>query len=362
MSNSDFFNWKPMVHVFVPYTIREGRLESPEYDTPAYRAEVKSWFDRLHLEWKWVPISRPTLDRAIEDTRNHSDPAGLVVFNLCDGDEIHGYPGLSVVRKLEEARVPFSGASAHFYEATTSKLRMKDRFAKHGVPTPPYVTIQDRPEDLARLTKDPGFPVILKPDISAASMGISLRSVVHDAESARAQVRRLIQDEKRQWEFVPTLFAERFVDGPEFTVFLVADREQPARVRALPAAERVFHSALPANERFLSRDRYWNEFKEEPSLPVNEPFVRCALAAPDRQEKLAKTAIGAYHAVGGTGYARVDIRMDKQTGELHVLEVNSNCELTQDEGTSIGAILRLSETSLVDIVSLILHDAFDRFA
>jgi hypothetical protein len=53
--------------------------------------------------------------------------------------------------------------------------------------------------------------------------------------------------------------------------------------------------------------------------------------------------------------------MDKRTGELYVLEVNSNCELTGDEETSIGAILRLSGSSMVEVVSMILRDAFDRW-
>jgi D-alanine-D-alanine ligase len=360
MRASDFADWKPQVHVFVPYTIRQGRLESPEYDTPSYRAEVKSWFERLNLEWKWVPISRITLDRAIEDARN-SPGHGAAVLNLCDGDEVHGYPGLSVVRKLEDARLRFTGASVNFYEVTTSKLRMKERLVKAGVPTPLFAAIEDRPEDVARLKEEVGFPAIVKPDVSAASAGISLRSVVHDPESASARVRRLIQEEESEWDFAPKAFAERFVDGPEFTVFLVAERSRPEQVRAFPAVERVFHTALPAHERFLSRERYWNELKEESSLPAGEPFVRHTLAASRLQERLAKIALRAYHAVGGTGYARVDIRMDKRTGELYVLEVNSNCELTGDEETSIGAILRLSGSSMVEVVSMILRDAFDRW-
>jgi D-alanine-D-alanine ligase-like ATP-grasp enzyme len=96
-------------------------------------------------------------------------------------------------------------------------------------------------------------------------------------------------------------------------------------------------------------------------LPPGEPFVRHALAASALQEKLAKLALEAYHAVSGKGYARLDIRMDQQTSELYVLEVNSNCELTQDETTSIGAILRLSGTTIFEVVSLILKDAWNRF-
>ena len=54
----------------------------------------------------------------------------------------------------------------------------------------------------------------------------------------------------------------------------------------------------------------------------------------------------AYAAVRGHGYGRVDLRMDAASGELHVLEVNAQCGLSEDENyTSIGAILRVSKRS-----------------
>lgn len=336
-------------------------MESPEYDTPSYRAEVTSWFERLNLEWRWVPVTLETLDSVVKEARRRHQTKDGVVFNLCDGDEIHGYPGLSVVRMLEQAGLPFTGAASAFYEATTFKVRMKELFLKSGVPTSPFVVIRKVPEDLDRLSEELGFPAIIKPDVSAASVGISLRSVVHDVESAGAQVCRLTQEETaRRGVAAGLFFAERFVDGPEFTVLLVADREQTRGVRVYPAAERVFYPALPAHERLLSYDRYWAEYKEESRLPGGAPLYRYALAAPALQAKLADVATRAFRAVGGTGYARVDIRMAAQTGEPYVLEVNSNCGMSGDMETSVGDILHLTRSSIDELISLILRDAFDR--
>jgi D-alanine-D-alanine ligase len=73
---------------------------------------------------------------------------------------------------------------------------------------------------------------------------------------------------------------------------------------------------------------------------------------------LQKLTLEAYTAVCGSGYARVDIRMDAITQKLYVLEVNSQCGLSEDEDhTSIGAILRVSRKTFTQLVIEILRDA-----
>jgi D-alanine-D-alanine ligase len=78
-------------------------------------------------------------------------------------------------------------------------------------------------------------------------------------------------------------------------------------------------------------------------------------------ERIKELSIKAYLSVEGTGYTRIDIRMDKTTGELYVLEVNAQCGLSKDEDqTSIGAILRVSGKTFTDLVVEVLDDALDR--
>ena len=69
----------------------------------------------------------------------------------------------------------------------------------------------------------------------------------------------------------------------------------------------------------------------------------------------------AYCAVEGTGYGRIDIRMDKATGKLYVLEGNAQCGLSEDENySSIGAIVRLSNQPYAGLILHILQDAMQR--
>ncbi|MFA6111432.1 MAG: hypothetical protein WDA75_21960, partial [Candidatus Latescibacterota bacterium] len=333
--------------------LHDGEAVSPDYDTPAYRAELDSWFAALGLVWHWLPITLTNLGEQLEVVQTQGRSGKDLVLNLCDGDEIHGYPGRSVVLALEQAGLPFTGAASTFYEATTYKAAMKERLMAAGVATPPFVRLTGTDADLECLAEAVGFPALVKPEVSAASVGIGLRSLVFDAESAAAQFARLTQGAGGERFLASGVIAERFVDGPEYTALVVAGR-------VYPVVERVFHSALPPHERFLSYDRYWSAYQEESRLPEGEPFYRYALASPSRQEELAPLAQRAFAALSGTGYARVDIRVQSRTNQPYVLEVNANCGLSGDTETSVGQILRLTGSSMPGLLSEILEDGLAR--
>ena len=62
--------------------------------------------------------------------------------------------------------------------------------------------------------------------------------------------------------------------------------------------------------------------------------------------------------MNGTGYGRIDIRQDKSTGRMYVLEVNAQCGLSEDENyTSIGAMVRLGRDKFSDMLGAIIEDA-----
>jgi D-alanine-D-alanine ligase len=83
--------------------------------------------------------------------------------------------------------------------------------------------------------------------------------------------------------------------------------------------------------------------KKKP-LPGNESFYNYHRPEPSLMKALEQLSLDAYIAVGGMGYGRLDIRMDKNTGKLYMLEVNAQCGLSEDEDyTSIGAILRYAD-------------------
>ncbi len=97
--------------------------------------------------------------------------------------------------------------------------------------------------------------------------------------------------------------------------------------------------------------------REETPPPDGGPFYRhgaCDAGLAGSIEEISKAA---YIAVRGSGYARVDVRMDRANGELFVLEVNANCELSEDDQISTGGILKLAGMALAELLRSILKDA-----
>jgi D-alanine-D-alanine ligase len=338
-----------LVWAFIPYALREGCLEGFDFDTAQTKRELAQAFRALNLAWIWQPIVDTNLDAVIEQVRCQES----IVLNLCDG--IGGTPGPCVVRALERSGIRFTGADSQFYEVSTSKIAMKEMMNAAGVPTPAFEALPvSGPVDgiCARV----GTPLLVKPDVSAASGGVFLRSKIHcDADVANLR-EELANTPMPRFCDSRTLLAERFIEGPEFTAFVMGNWHDPPSVRCLTPVERVFNASIPDGEKFLTYDRYWGIYREEAPPADGGPFYGYAACDPRLVDRLTEISRAAYIAVRGTGYARVDLRMDQASGGLLVLEVNANCGLSEDDQTSTGCVLKLAGMTLADLIGSILED------
>ena len=339
--------------MFVPAHTSEEPPTADDHDSPQYRAEVGGWLEPLGCPWVWRAITLENLAQHVGEVVARCAERPCLVLNLCDGIEPHAGPGLSVVRLLEEHRVPYTGGNPHFYNITTSKTVMKRRLAECGVSTPPFAEIGEPEQDIPAAAPAVGFPLLVKPVASACSYGILQKGVVDDATAAVAQARRLL-DGIHGWSFKQDgVFLERFVEGREFTVLVVGQGA------AYPPAERVFPDGLPPRERLLSYERYWEDYTEETPLPAGVSLYRYAPVESPLRAKLEELAARAYRALEGCGYARVDMRMDS-SGEVYVLEVNSNCGLSSDGQTSVSWILNLAGRPIHRLIEEIIYDGWER--
>jgi D-alanine-D-alanine ligase len=327
------------------------------------RNELARAFQRLGITWEWVPVAIDNAAATIDRIVRHAPTAKELVFlNLCDGDELNGVAGVSVIDALDDARQRYTGADAAFYRITTSKIDMKRAFDAAGVPTPRWSIVTPADRDWTRPFRSSDRPLIVKPAVSAGSLGIGIDNVVHTPTALATRVAALAAG-YRGWDLAAGGFiAEQFIAGREFTVLIVGDGRPGARVRShaprrvFPPVERVFASTLPDTERFLSFDRLWEFYDGEAPLD-NAASLWEYGAVPDAAlaARIASLAWDAYGSVGGSGYGRVDIRQDASTGELYVLEVNAQCGLSEDENyTSIGAILRFADTGFDTLIDDIL--------
>ncbi|MBY0489527.1 MAG: hypothetical protein K2R93_06770 [Gemmatimonadaceae bacterium] len=327
------------------------------------REELTRAFAHLERAWRWQPVTVHTVEAVLDALVAEARAAGTslpVILNLCDGDEGNTVPGVEVIDALEARGFAYTGADAPFYRLTTSKLPMKAAFDAGAVPTAPWQA-WDPTAHATDVLATIGAPAIVKPAVSAGSMGVTTASVVHTAEALAAQVAALHAG-YHGWDLLSGgVLVERYVSGREFTVLLVGDAADAERLLVYTPAERVFHASLRPEERFLSYDRLWEVYERETPMPNGDFFWEYAPVTGALADEIVRVSLLAYEAVGGRGYGRVDLRQCSTTGELFVLEVNAQCALSEDENyTSVGAILRFSGASFASLVARLLDDAVRR--
>jgi len=333
------------------------------YDFTQSIAEYTKIFSDLGINWQWQPVSLQDYATVIGRIQDEKEKGMYtpVVLNLCDGDEINGTPGISVVRMLDASGLIYTGADAYFYTITTSKIPMKKAFDAAGVSTAAWSAIHVAKDVQHELFEQLGTPLIVKPSVSGGSMGVGVRNVVDTMTDLETQVTAMFKG-YRGWDLAADgLIAETFIEGPEYTTLIVGSWTEPQYCKVYNGVERVFHTSLPEKEKFLSFDRLWEIYEEETPMPANENFYEYREADTSIQKKLKELSLAAFLAVKGTGYTRVDIRQDRHTGKLYVLEVNAQCGLSEDEDyTSIGAILKVNRQSFANLIMEIIGEAIHR--
>ena len=353
------------IWVLAPYLETTDANIDYYYDFTQSIAEYTKTFKELDLPWQWQPVTMTNYTLIIEKIVEEKETGYYfpLVLNLCDGDEVNGTPGVSVVQLLEAKDLVYTGADEYFYRITTSKIPMKQAFDKAHTPNAKWETILSRDQKIDGLFDRLGTPVIVKPSVSGGSMGVGVKNVVYTPEALQQQVQQMF-DGYRGWNLATDgLIAETFITGPEFTTLIVGSSQFPEQCIVYEPVERVFHPSLPEQEKFLSFDRLWEIYEEESPMPEEANFYEYQSPNPSLHAALKQLSLDAYTAVGGTGYTRIDIRMDAATQQLYVLEVNAQCGLSEDEDyTSIGAILRVSGKTFTGLIVEIINDACRRKA
>jgi D-alanine-D-alanine ligase len=352
-----------------PYTIwvLAPHLESDDpniqhyYDFTQSIKEYSKVFEELKAEWKWQPVTMDNYAAIIRSIAISANGKTPLVLNLCDGDEVNGTPGISVIHELEKHGLIYTGSDAHFYNVTTSKIPMKKAFDKAGVATANWRVITDKKGSIKGICKRVGIPIIIKPAVSGGSMGVSVKNVVHTEEELAKRVEEIYEGYHGWNLLVDGLFAEQFITGSEYTTFITGSSDDRDNCIVYEPVKRVFHESLPEGEKFLSFDRLWEIYEDETPMPENGNFYEYGPVEASLIPALKQLSLDAYKACGGKGYTRIDIRQDANTGKLYMLEVNAQCGLSEDENyTSIGAILKASNVTFTEVIGEILKDALRR--
>jgi D-alanine-D-alanine ligase len=183
------------------------------------------------------------------------------------------------------------------------------------------------------------FPLIVKSVSEEASLGISQASIVDDEEKLRERVAFI-------HESVGTgALVERYIEGRELYVGVMGN----AHLQVFPVWELVMDKMPEESKRIATERVKWSrKYQDKYGIRSCE-----AKNLPDgAAEKVQHLAKRVYRALGLSGYARIDMRMD-QEGNVYVLEANPNPQIADDEDFAESA--QKADYSYKDLLQELIH-------
>jgi D-alanine-D-alanine ligase len=209
---------------------------------------------------------------------------------------LHGTYGEdgTVQAQLEKLGVPYTGCDAEASRIAFDKVQTKQRCVAAGVPTAKFLVVES--------SKTPwplGWqpPLVVKPVRQGSSVGLQFVERVADWPGALAEALR----------YDSQVLVEEKIVGREVTVGILDGL-------ALPVVE-----VRPKSGRYDERSKY--------TAGETEYFCPADFDAATTK-RIQAAALGAFHAVGGRDYSRVDV-MVRPNGEPVVLEVNTLPGMTE---------------------------------
>jgi D-alanine-D-alanine ligase len=240
------------------------------------------------------------------------------VFNLYEGTADNGNTEAYVAGLLEWLGLPFTGSPSHALCHARTKHLTKYLLRGAHLPTPEFM-VADQPS----VPECPlRWPVIVKPALQDASVGIDQGSVVTDQHQLAERVRYLLA------RYEPPVLVEEFIAGREFNVGLIEAPE----LRVLPLSEIVFTGSDPACWPIVTYDAKWKPGTRdfETAVPRSP-----AQTAPELAGQLERLACRAFRLLGCRDYARVDFRVDGGD-RPYIIEVNPNPDFSPLAGLASG--------------------------
>lgn len=234
-----------------------------------------------------------------------------VVFPVLHGT--YGEDG-TIQGLFEMAGIPYIGCGVLASSCGMDKVAMKILFAQAGLPMCKYLWFLRRDFEAApnaaveRVRNDVGFPCFVKPANLGSSVGISRAT---DEESLLDAIMLAAKYDRK-------IIVEEGLDVREIEVAVIGNDAPEA---SLPG-EYIIHDEeakfLDYTEKYSSTGH--NEFTVPSPLPA------------ELTDKIRELACVAFKAIDGSGLARVDFFLRRDTGELLINEINTLPGLTEVSG------------------------------
>jgi D-alanine-D-alanine ligase len=206
----------------------------------------------------------------------------------------HGEDG-TIQGVLEMLGIPYTGPGVMASALGMDKLRTKLVWQAAGLPVPEHVMLEED-SGFDHVERMLGLPLFVKPAREGSSVGVTKVAQPGALRAAYAAAAR----------HDPLVMAERGIMGGEYTVAILGDAALPI-VKIEPAADFYDYDA-----KYLRDDTAY----------------RCpADLSSEKTAEIQSDALRAFHALGASGWSRVDFLMD-ENGRHYFLEINTSPGMT----------------------------------
>jgi len=289
-----------------------------EFDSERTVANYKRFFENLGHRVVMIPGDIHVVER-LRELRDAGTPVDIC-WNVCEG--FRGFDRESQMPAiLEMLGVPYAFPRPLANALTLNKALTKKLFMFHGIPTPAFqeFTRVDEPLDASLADK---WPLFVKPNSEGTGMGITTKSIVHNEEELREELRLMLQS------YGQSALVEEFIPGRDVTCGIIGNFNSEHGLCVLALNEVDWEHTKVPEEMLKVAGKTENLFynSDIKALRGEDFHAICPARLPDEVTlEIKRLAVEVFRVVMGRDAARVDFRIDTRGGKLVplVIEINT---------------------------------------
>lgn len=234
---------------------------------------------------------------------------------------------------LEMANIPYVGCGVLASACGMDKVAMKLLFLQAGLPMCKYVWFlrtqwqNNRAQVIQTVKRKLGFPCFVKPANLGSSVGVSRAD---DKESLERAIELAAQYDRK-------IVVEEAVDTREIECAVIGNNEPKA--------------SLPGEYVIYDQSAAFLDYTEKYTKTGHVEFVVPAPISKSLTTRIQRMAIEAFQSIDGSGLARVDFFLTRQSKQLLINELNTMPGLTEVSGyPKMWAASGLSYSRMLDVL------------